>query len=47
MNSRTIDLNHLSDEELELRQNTDPVSEPMDAVFTRNENKGIVSSADI
>ena len=47
MNSRTIDLNHLSDEELELRQNTDPVSDPMDAVVTRNENNGSVSAAEI
>jgi molecular chaperone GrpE len=46
MNSRTIDLNHLSDEELELRQNTDPVSDPMDAVTPRNESNGKVSATE-
>ncbi len=40
MNSKTIDLNHLSDDELELRQNADPVSDPMDAVGPRHEGNG-------
>jgi molecular chaperone GrpE len=47
MNGRTIDLNHLSDEELELRQNTDPVSNPTDAVTSRNEGNSSAFAAEV
>jgi molecular chaperone GrpE len=46
MNSRTIDVNPLSDEELELRQNADPVSDPTDAVAPRNESNGGAQAAE-
>lgn len=39
MNTKTIDEQNVSDEELELIQNTDPGSDPMDAATTGSESK--------
>ena len=39
MNTKTVEEHNISDEELELIQNTDPASDPMDATTTGSDSK--------